>query len=691
MKGDVSSATLDIDGHPQIAAAQLGFTSQMDTFATSLQYCPKCKERYFNKGFKREDTERTICKDCLASQKNNNNILKFGAENDMDPFFGRTDEAMARLAALPPLSDMEEALIARNYVVMKSFIFSNGSMGFRGQVLNMEQDISPFVEQLRLPRRVEEIPVYIVRKPNSNTPEGYKDFKVRREALRLWLEFLIQFNPYYAADVLSTENLDEYPENGSVASRVRTVDIEEEIPPPDTDSDPASTDQEPQHQQSQHQQQQQANNDDDDDDDDDDFGPVNEQELGPAQGGASGAPAEENQVEENYMSRPVQQTVQQRVQLEATVRQYFGADQTLPWPTAGRVLSDYNTPGIQAQAFPTLFPFGRGDVTMKDRLVEVTMTEANKHYLTYAVWNETDEIWVYPFAEHRRWVHWAQNTAERHRVNGQKSVYLHQSDEAANLSEADLREIVTEGGQRLDSLLGRMQTYNANINGSNAYLYQWKSRLEALMDQEGMSSIWFSLSMADNHWADLHRALDPGREARVFASEKEAAKFRRNMARNNPHLVDAFFFERVKVMLKTFFGNQGFGSSWNWIRGELQNRGVYHAHGCLRLKNDPDFTLRAIEVYRGRQAQRFAKKYKVHLDVFFPESSMVDDVWVHSEDEFPEEVPWDDARQQDVIQKIQTGVEAEAILTAFQTLLLSTMHPEPPMDAGADSRHESTE
>ena len=245
----------------------------------------------------------------------------------MDPWFG-TAEALVRLAALPELSAMEESLIARNYFFMKSYILSNGTMGFRGQVLNMEQDIAPIVGHLRLPRRVEEVPVYIVRKPNSNTPEGYKDFKVRRENLRSWIEFLIEFNPYYTADALSTENLDEYPENGSVASRVRVVDVDE-LPPPNTGPDPETTDQ-------QEAQQQQANNDNDnDDDDDEDFGPENQQELGPAQGGASGAPVEENQVEESYMSRSAQQTVQQRVQLEATVRQYFGADETLPWPTAG--------------------------------------------------------------------------------------------------------------------------------------------------------------------------------------------------------------------------------------------------------------------------------------------------------------------------------------------------------------------
>jgi hypothetical protein len=44
------------------------------------------------------------------------------------------------------------------------------------------------------------------------------------------------------------------------------------------------------------------------------------------------------------------------------------------------------------------------------------------------------------------------------------------------------------------------------------------------MEQEGMSSLWLSLSMADNHWDNLHRSLDPGE--REFECEKDRAKFK---------------------------------------------------------------------------------------------------------------------------------------------------------------------
>ena len=118
-------------------------------------------------------------------------------------------------------------------------------------------------------------------------------------------------------------------------------------------------------------------------------------------------------------------------------------------PEAGRhFLSDYSEPFLQTMAFPCLFPYGAGDVTGKDRKLDVTMTEANAHLLRYCVHekNSTNPGYKYPFANHPSWMHWAQNTAERHRHNSQKSVYLNKNPKDDNLREEELEEIIREGG-----------------------------------------------------------------------------------------------------------------------------------------------------------------------------------------------------------------------------------------------------
>ena len=670
---------LDVSNHPQIRAVQQLFTSRIDKTVESLQRCNTCKERCFGKRFRRDST---TCTDCEQSLKKNG-CYKFAAANLMDPFpdqlpreprFSLLNGVQGGYPHwLTDIWPMEEMLLARVHVVMKSYILKNGSFGYRGHCLNVEQDLSNIYPFVRLPHRPQDLPILIIRKANEAVPEGYKDFRVRRQVVSRLAEFLAAMSPNHGDIEIVSENFQLLPENGSVAHQLPTAFEQEEAPTNGEGGDPQQ-------------------------EDDDDVGPEDEQQIGPFQNGASGAPAEENQVEDTHMGRPILQNEQQRQMLENLLRERFGsgfgtAEQPAPWPAAVRNLSDYGTPGIQAMAFPTLFPYGCGDATKKDRRVEVTLTDANQHLLNYAVWDPEREVWFYPFAKHSRWAHWSQNTAERHRANGQKSVWLSKTNEAANLTEEDMANLVQQGGAALDQLLGGMQAFNANINGSNAYLHKWKTNLEALMEQEGMCSFWFSLSMADNHWDDLHRALDPKGSERGFVDEAERAKWKRKMARENPHLVDDFFFRRLKIMFETFFGSEGFETLWHWLRGELQGRGVYHGHGCARLKHDTGFAQLAETVFRGRQAQQLAELHDIELEVWFPDSNTCDDEWANDPDldDRPEQLgPLSAEEIEGIKDDIRQGIDAEKILCCFQTLLLSTWHPSPPVDAAAAARNDST-
>ena len=84
-------------------------------------------------------------------------------------------------------------------------------------------------------------------------------------------------------------------------------------------------------------------------------------------------------------------------------------------------------------AFPTLFPYGKGDWFNCERNIEVSFTDAYKHLLKYAVRknnSENEELepsHIYPFAEHERRVYWYQNINERHRINDQRNIYLKKS------------------------------------------------------------------------------------------------------------------------------------------------------------------------------------------------------------------------------------------------------------------------
>lgn len=64
-------------------------------------------------------------------------------------------------------------------------------------------------------------------------------------------------------------------------------------------------------------------------------------------------------------------------------------------PSGGRLLNDYSTPGIQSAAFPTLFPYGKGDCTKQDQVMHVTLTEAAKHLMWYAVRNDDGSFFIH--------------------------------------------------------------------------------------------------------------------------------------------------------------------------------------------------------------------------------------------------------------------------------------------------------
>jgi hypothetical protein len=162
------------------------------------------------------------------------------------------------------------------------------------------------------------------------------------------------------------------------------------------------------------------------------------------------------------------------------------------------------------------------------------MTDANAHLLKYAI-KTTNGGWRYPLVEHDRWMNWAQNTCERHRVNSQKSFYIKKHPDDANMSEARLKFIVNNPDRaEFNKLLSRMQMYNANITGSKAYFYKRRTELESLMESCWMPTMWFTLSCVDNHWEDLHRIL-VGLENYPEAcnTEKKKAEHRRKLVRDN--------------------------------------------------------------------------------------------------------------------------------------------------------------
>ena len=88
-------------------------------------------------------------------------------------------------------------------------------------------------------------------------------------------------------------------------------------------------------------------------------------------------------------------------------------------------------------AFPTLFPYGKGDPTKRTRLHEVSLTEGFKHLIKYADLS-TNGTFTWRFASHPRFPYWALNMKQRHQLLSQARIYLSQNPEDANLTTEEL-------------------------------------------------------------------------------------------------------------------------------------------------------------------------------------------------------------------------------------------------------------
>ena len=216
------------------------------------------------------------------------------------------------------------------------------------------------------------------------------------------------------------------------------------------------------------------------------------------------------------------------------------------------------------------------------------------------------------------------------------------------------------------------------------------------MEQEGMCSMWFTLSAADNHWLDLHQLIYGNTTLPRFDTELLSAQWKRKLVRENQHIVDAYFYDRVKMLLATFFGKKGLELEWFWFRVEYQKRGAAHVHGCFKLKNDPGISQLSQAVLRGRiSAKRLWLHGLLPEENEFDIGSIVDDTWLADGDlrdgdygqftDKPTEEELDG-----LLSKIESAKEAHKIIIAYHDFYLTTSHPNPPADAGLEKRHPST-
>ena len=489
------------------------------------------------------------CKRCTCDKST---PKKYSQANNMNP--GSVPEC------LQDLTQIEEMLIARASPIMYIYKKQGGQRGYKGHVLNLSQDVQSLLD--KLPPNINNLPILVLRR--SGTNDTYADFTVRRDKILNALIWLQKNNPFYKSIVIDHINIQQLPENGvpeeifqinnavsPTVLQTNTVESQHDINCNESEQTNTMTE----------------TNDNNNIDNTYDKDEINMR-----------LDNDDNQdlSEHNYTSF-ISIPHHKQNEIESIRNVINDKNSPLQWPPLSQTpISEFQTEGLATMAFPTLFPYGTGDPTTKNRQHDVTYTEFLKHLIRFAEIVNNKAVWR--FASHPRFPYWALNMKQRHHLLTQANVYLKQNPADATLTVQQLRDMV--GKMNSEQLMSRLQRYVSKLQGTKQYWYQRSLELKALVQNKGAPTFFWTVSSADTYWPELHALLP-------HDTDKPTHPMRIKAVINNPHITDWYFTNRVSDFVK-YWLYETLHAEWHWYRFEYQSRGSPHVHGCAKLKNDPD-------------------------------------------------------------------------------------------------------
>lgn len=440
----------------------------------------------------------------------------YSCANDMHP------------GMVPPclggLTQVEQMLIARACPIMSIYRKHGGQWGYKGHVVNLPQDIQGFLDHL--PCSVTALPILVVRRHGAENTHA--DFRVRRMRILSALHWLKANNPCYKDITIDHAALQLLPEDGIPSELLTVVEKEEE---------------------------------------------VNSEDQSGSSGDQSESSEDNNHDSHSFLPLPTRQVTEDE-HIHSSLMST--GSKPVDWPDImTQPINEFQTPYLATMSFPTLFPYATGDPTYPGRERSVSLTDAFKHLIRYGEVTP-DNTMCWRFASHPRFPYWALNMKQRHQLLSQSKIYFQQNPDDASLSVDELKAMI--GTLSATQLMKRLQRYAAKVQGSSQYWFQRHQELQALLEQKGPPTFFWTVSSADNYWPELHSLMphstdDPTHSMRVQA------------VISNPHLADWYFTSKLSDFVHHWLYDT-LDADWHWYRFEYQARGSTHAHGCAKLKND---------------------------------------------------------------------------------------------------------
>jgi ATP-dependent DNA helicase PIF1 len=350
-------------------------------YEDTLETCNSCQERWFDM-----ELQGGVCRRCQKDDaKRNTNVDSqqeprlFSDENFTDP--GEMP------VNLPPLTQVEEMLIARVHTFIEVRQHRGQQFKYRGHVCNFMANVEKAC--LKLPRLPKDLEILILRPSRSNADPNInrqfeRDYFVRRSAIEAWLCHLKRHHSGYQDVEIDLEALSQLPEDGT---------IEPQLPVIETPEEPITSELE---------------------------------ELEEAE--VSMVPdLQMLHQEEDLLRRDIQQRPQQQPpQFQAL---------TMPSVQSTPIDEHGERVPYMSLAFPTLFPFGKGDFVEPRRVRPLTFSDWCVHLLKYKDGR---------FARHPRFRYAVFNTLLRKKVHQSSGFFVSKYRPDGELTGDDIRRAFQE-------------------------------------------------------------------------------------------------------------------------------------------------------------------------------------------------------------------------------------------------------
>eukprot|EP01084_Bolivina_argentea_P009214 17227_1 len=253
-------------------------------------------------------------------------------------------------------------------------------------------------------------------------------------------------------------------------------------------------------------------------------------------------------------------------------------------------LNEFTTQFMMTACFPTLFCWGLGDPTSRERARGVDVMMGVRHLIHYA--EKRNDSFYFRFASHPTFIFWCHNMFRRHSGLKQTNFVCNGDPTVQYMSIQDMQTSLNNGSNDVNNLLKKIQTYSANVTGSPPYWYKNQQKAKAAFTQLVGPTWFWTYSLADYYDYDLHRIL--GSAGADYA-------VRQKVANDNPHIV-AEYLEKKMALIQKHFHRNILNEKWNIHRREWQGRGTGHGHGAGELENDPGIQSLCMMTYAGRKA-----------------------------------------------------------------------------------------